>query len=113
MNHPFGSCHSHFQDMADLAEELQRYKNQPAQNKNLHTQNENHSNIQPMDLEPEMDVNSGGNDWSMDGRLFVEEYEGAEKEYGTGGTTFMREFDGDQYAGGRVTNLYYPFASGD
>ena len=73
-----------------------------------------------MDLAPEMDVDvfmksddSGGNDWSMDGGLFVEEYEGAAKEYGTGGTMFMREFDGDQYAGERVTNLYYPFASRD
>ena len=49
----------------------------------------------------------------MDGRLFVEEYEGAAKEYGTGGTTFMRESDSDQYAGECVTNLYYPFASRD
>jgi hypothetical protein len=61
-----------------------------------------HDNMQLMDLEPEMDGdamfvehnNSGGNDWSMDGGLFVEEYEGAVKEYGPG-TTFMREFDGD------------------
>ncbi|KAF8233430.1 hypothetical protein L208DRAFT_1266729 [Tricholoma matsutake] len=110
MNHPFWGCHSHFQEVADLAEELQRYKNQPAQNENPPTQNENDNSIQLMDLEPEMDVdamsmepdNSGGNDWSMHG--------GAAKEYGTS-TTFMREFDGDQYAGERITNLYYPFVS--
>jgi hypothetical protein len=74
----------------------------------------------PMDLGANMDVdavfmehdNSRGNDWSMDGGPFIEEYEGAAKEYGTG-TTFMEEFDGDRYAGERVENLYYPFASRD
>lgn len=114
MNHPFGGCHSHFQEVADLADELRRHKNRPTQNEN--------DDMQLMDLEPGMDGpgnamfmehdNSGGNDWSMDGGLFVEEYEGAAKEYGTG-TTFMREFDGDRYAGERVENLYYPFASRD
>jgi hypothetical protein len=112
MNHPFSSCHSHLQEVADLADELQRFRNQPVQN-------ERDGDGKPIDLEPEMDVDevmeqddSGGNDWNMDGGLIVEEYEGAAKQYGTG-TTFMREFDGDQYAGERVENLYYPFASRD
>ena len=112
MNHPFSGCHSHFQELADLADELQRFRNQPGQN-------EKDNNGMPIDLEPEMDVDmvtepddSGGNDWNMEGGLFVEEYEGAAKQYGTG-TTFMKEFDGDQYAGERVENLYYPFASRD
>ena len=106
--------------MADLAEELWRYKNQPGQNESLPTQNENHNNIQPMNLAPEMNVdafmksdNSGGNDWSMHSRLFVEEYEGAATEYGPGSTTFMREFDSDQYAEEHITNLYYLFVSRD
>jgi hypothetical protein len=111
MNHPFGACYSHFQEVADLADELQRYKNRPREIDN---------NVQPMDLRPDMDVDAtftehddlGGNDWRMDGELFVEEYEGAAKEYGTG-TTFMDEFDCDQYAGERIINLYYPFASRD
>jgi hypothetical protein len=113
MNHPFSGCHSHFQEVADLAAELQRFKNRPAQN-------EKENNGEPIDLEPEMDVeatftehnDSEVNDWNMDGGLFVEEYEGAAKQYGTG-TTFMTEFDSDQYAGERVENLYYPFASRD
>src|SRR5271170_434249 len=87
MNHPFGACYSHFQEVADLADELQRYKNRPTQNREFD------NNVQPMDLGPDMDVDAtfiemhddlGGNDWRMDGELFVEEYEGAATEYGTG-----------------------------
>lgn len=115
MNHPFGACYSHFQEVADLADELQRYKNRPTQNREID------NNVQPMDLGPDMDVDAtfsmehdhlGGNDWRMDGELFVEEYEGAAREYGTG-TTFMDEFNCDQYAEERIINLYYPFASRD
>jgi hypothetical protein len=115
MNHPFGGCYSHFQDVADLAEELQRYKNRPAQNPLNQDENDNNHDVQ-MDLEMDVDAgggmepdNLGGDDWSG---LFVEEYEGAAKEYGSG-TTFMKEFDGDQYTEERVKNLYYPFASRD
>ena len=47
-----------------------------------------------------------------DGKLFVDEYKGAAKEYGTG-TTFMDEFDCDQYAGEHTKNLYYSFTLRD
>src|ERR1700678_1534307 len=113
MNHPFAACYSHFQEVADLTDDLQRYKNKNTQNKN------DNGNMQSMDLGPDMDVDAtfteydnsaGENDWSMDGGVFIEEYEGAAKGYGTG-TTFMDEFDRDQYSGERIKNLYYPFAS--
>jgi hypothetical protein len=114
MNHPYGACFSHFQEVANLADELQRHKNR-------HTHYEKDNDMQPMDLGSDIDVDAafmehdnsaGEDDWSMDGDggLFVEEYEGAAKEYGTG-ATFMDEFDRDQYAGERIENLYYPFAS--
>lgn len=106
MNHPYGACYSHFQELADLANELQRYKNRPAQDKN---------DMEPLDLRFDMDVdndNSGERGRVMDDGLLIEEYEGSAKEYGTS-TTFMEEFDCDQYAGERVENLYYPFASRD
>ena len=59
-----------------------------------------------MDLQADMDMdamfmehdNSGENDWSMDRVPFVKEYQRAVKEYGMG-TTFMEEFNHDQYAG--------------
>lgn len=114
MNHPYGACYSHFQEVADLSDELERYKNRPAQKV--------HQNIvQSMDFDNDMDVDArfteyddlGENDLSMDNSgLIVDEYEGAAEEYGTG-TTFMDEFDCDQYAGERINNLYYPFASRD
>jgi hypothetical protein len=57
MNHPFGGCYSHFQEVADLAEELQRYKNRRAQNPLNQDENDNNHDVQ-MDLE--MDVDAGG-----------------------------------------------------
>ena len=116
MNHPSGACYSHFQELADLSDELESYKNRSIQNVY-----DSDDNVQLMDMGPDMDVDAtlmehddaGGNDWSMDGGgLVVDEYEGAAREYGTG-TTFMDEFDRDQYAGERIKNLYYPFASRD
>lgn len=115
MNHPFGACYNHFQEVVDLSDELEKHKNKS-------TQNVHEDNVQSMDLGPDMDADAmftehddsgegGGNGWSMDnGEPFVDEYEGAAKDYGTG-TTFMDEFDRDQYAGERIENLYYPFAS--
>jgi len=115
MNHPFGACYSHFQEVADLANELQRYKTRSTQN-----ENNNNRDKQPMDSGPDMidvdatftehDNSAGEMDCSVDGGLSFEEYEGAAKEYGTG-ATFMDEFDRDQYAGERIENIYYPFAS--
>ncbi|RDB15504.1 hypothetical protein Hypma_004161 [Hypsizygus marmoreus] len=40
----------------------------------------------------------------------VEEFVGAAKVFGSG-TTFMDQFDQDEYAAQRTNNLYYPFAS--
>ena len=89
MNHPFAACYSHFKEVADLANELEIYKNRC-------TGNENANNVQLMDLGSEMDVDHdlGGDDRRMDDELFIEEYKGAAKEYGSG-TTFMDEFDHD------------------
>ena len=73
-----------------------------------------------MDSGSEMDVDATftehddlGGGWSEnDDELFVEEYEGAAKEYGSG-MTFMDEFDRDQFAGEHIENLYYPFTLRD
>lgn len=51
-------------------------------------------------------------DQNMDAGPFIQEYEGAAKEYGCG-ATFMQSFDSDQYAQERKENLFYPFASRD
>ena len=107
MNHPFVACYSHFQELTDLTDKLERYK------KNRSTQNVHDNNVQLMDATFMEHDDSGKNDWSMDdGELFVDEYEGAAKEYGTGMTS-IDEFEHDQYVGEHTKNLYYPFALRD
>ena len=54
----------------------------------------------------------GRDDWRMDDELFIEEYKGAAKEYGSG-MTFMDESDHDQFAGEHIKNLCYPFTLRD
>ena len=107
------ACYSYFKEVADHANELEI-------NKNRCTRNENANNVQLTDSGSEMDVDAtftehddlGGDDQRMDDELFIEEYEGAAKEYGSG-TTFMDKFDRDQFAGECIKNLYYPFTSRD
>jgi hypothetical protein len=112
MNHPFAACYSHFQEMADLGNELQKYKNRAShQENNMDTRSESSDMLVDTTAYMEHDK-SGESDWGMDDGVFIEEYEGSAEVYGTG-TTFMEEFDHDQYAGERVENLYYPFASRD
>jgi hypothetical protein len=41
---------------------------------------------------------------------FVQEYDGAAKTFGSG-TTFMQQFESDEFAEERTQNLFYPFAS--
>ena len=104
MNHPFGSCHNHFQEVANLFEDLQRYnalKNQsqpplpPSSDDGNNTVQP--TNQEPMDVDPDPPI-------AVDDGPFVEEYEGAAKEYGAG-VTFMSEFGRDQHAAERVENL--------
>jgi hypothetical protein len=121
MNHPFGACYSHFQEVADLASELQKHnlKYKSVQDKNDYMPVEPGPLPVPVDSMSDIDVDMfmehhdlGESDRGMDDGLFIEEYEGSAKEYGTS-TTFMEEFDRDRYAGERGENLYYPFASRD
>jgi hypothetical protein len=98
--------------MADLAGDLQKYRNRAShQENNMDTRSE--SSDMDVDTTAYMEHDkSGESDSGMDDGVFIEEYEGSAEVYGMG-TTFMEEFDHDQYAGERVENLYYPFASRD
>ncbi|KAH9008669.1 hypothetical protein EDB85DRAFT_2078106 [Lactarius pseudohatsudake] len=97
MNHPFGSCHSHFQEVVNLADELQRYQERRGQRRPI-----------PTSLSPEpMDID-------VDATLAAVEdlQEDFQNVDGPGrGTTFMQGFDRDPYSQERKKNLYYPFAS--
>ena len=120
MNHPFGSCHNHFEEVANLFEDLHKYnlerqlQRSPQLEVPLSSDDGNNTiqptNQEPMDVDPPFVESLQG--IGVDNGPFVEAYEGAAKEYGAG-VTFMSEFNRDQYAAERVENLYYPFTSRD
>ena len=49
-------------------------------------------------------------DGAGSGRRFVQEYDGAAIRFGLG-TTFMQQFECDEFAEEHTQNLFYPFAS--
>jgi hypothetical protein len=115
MNQPLGSCFGYIHEVVSLADQLK--------NHNLKKQHRPQQDIESEDsmsqpeLEPAADM-----DTSMDcdsntmengtgsGAHFVQEYDGAARTFGLG-TTFMQQFDCDEFAEERTENLYYPFAS--
>lgn len=107
MNHPLGSCHSHHQEVVNLVDELQRYQGRRHQHRPTPP-----VTPEPMDLDATLVEDFQEDVQDVDPGPFVQEYEGAAKEYGRG-ATFMQKFDCDQYAQERQTNLFYPFASRD
>jgi hypothetical protein len=122
MNQPMGSCHSHFREVVNLAEELRKHRNQRHLSKgqpDLYHE-EDYLVAAPV-LEPSMAEDFDG--MEIDNQLEVEGgdggdghgpitevFEGASKTYGKG-STFMEQFDYDRFANERTVNLYYPFAS--
>lgn len=119
MNQPIGSCHSHFREVVDLAEELRKHRNQRHQSERQpDLRREEDDLVATPVLEPSMAEDFDG--MEIDNQLEVEGgdghgrvtevFEGASKTYGRG-TTFMEQFDYDQFANERTENLYYPFAS--
>ena len=120
------TCFSHFEEIVNLTEDLARYR---ARSQNhINAQAGNRDTGEPMDLDPAMeldpvmdldpamDLDDPLTDSEVDaeqsksGGRFIEEYDGAAKEYGLG-KTFMTEFNNDRFSHERVTNLYYPFSS--
>ena len=128
MNQPMGSCHSHFREVINLAEELRlrKHRNQrhPSEGQpDLHREEDNLSAtpvLEPsesdgMEIDNQLEAEGGeiDNQLEFEGgshRPFIEVFEGASKTYGKG-TTFMAHFDYDKFANERTVNLYYPFAS--
>ena len=110
MNQPQSACFNHFDEMVNLTDDLARFKARSQHRFNLGTSDTGG----PMDLDPAMDLNDPPMEVDSDiehpGEIFIEEYNGAAKEYGLG-KTFMMEFNNDSFSDERNTNLYYPFAS--
>jgi hypothetical protein len=100
--------------MVSLRDDLERFKGR-SHRFNAGNNNDRNSNSgEPMDVDPAMDMNDPPIDVDVEhsnsGEIFIEEYNGAAKEYGLG-KTFMTEFNNDRFSDERITNLYYPFSS--
>jgi hypothetical protein len=122
MNQPMGSCHSHFQEVVNLAEELSKYRklgkrHQSEEQPDLHHEVDNlvatpvlepltNEEFDRMEIDSQLELEGGE---PGDGPI-IEVFEGASKTYGEG-TTFLAQFDSDRFANERSENLYYPFAS--
>jgi hypothetical protein len=115
MNQPHSTCFSHFNEIVNLTDDLARFKARSRDSKSQHQFNATDTG-EPMDLDPAMDPDLNNPGWPIEidiegtGENFIEEYDGAAKEYGLG-KTFMMEFNNDSFSNERITNLYYPFKS--
>ena len=115
-----GSCHNHFREVVDLAEELRKHRNQrrPVSEGQPNLRREEDDLATTPVLEPSMAEDFDG--MEIDNQLeveggdsqgpIIEAFEGASKTYGKG-TTFIEQFNYDQFANECTVNLYYPFAS--
>lgn len=110
MNQPQSTCFSHFDEIVNLTDDLARFK---ARSRDSNRATDTQAG-EPMDLDPPMDLNNPPIEMPVDiegtGEFFIEEYDGAAKEYGVG-KSFMMEFNNDSFSNERITNLYYPFKS--
>lgn len=116
-----GSCHSHFREVVNLAEELRKHRNQRhllEGQPDLHCEEDDlvatpvlepgplmAEDFDGMEIDNQPEVEGGDGHGPI-----TEAFEGASKTYGKG-TTFIEKFDYDQFANERTVNLYYPFAS--
>ena len=118
MNQPQSTCLNHFDEMVNLADDLARFKARSQHQSNAEKNSHTTHTGEPMDLDPATDLNDPpievdievDVEHSKSGEIFIEEFDGAAKEYGLG-KTFMTEFNSDRFSDERVTNLYYPFSS--
>jgi hypothetical protein len=111
MNQPQSTCFSYFDEIVNLTDDLARFNARSQRQFNAGTIDTR----EPMDLDPAnaamdlidppMEV-----DTECTGEVFIDEYDGAAKEYGLG-KTFMTEFNNDRFSNERISNLYYPFTS--
>jgi hypothetical protein len=116
MNQPLGSCFGYIHEVISLADQLKKHNLKKRRRPEQDIESEDSDSMsQP---EPELAADMEGtfmdcdtvDDGTGSSARFVQEYEGAAKTFGPG-TTFMQQFDYDEFAEERTQNLYYPFAS--
>jgi hypothetical protein len=106
MNQPLGSCFDYIHEVVSLADELKRYKKQHRSQQSF----ESKESILAMDTEDAFMDCDTMDDGAGSGGRFVQEYDGAAITFGPG-TTFMQQFECDEFSEERTQNLFYPFAS--
>ena len=111
MNQPLGSCFGYIHEVVSLADQLENHKKRHRPQQDV----ESEESMSQPELELEKDVEDFMDCDTMDneagsGARFVQEYDGAAKTFGPG-TTFMQQFECDEFSEERSQNLYYPFAS--
>ena len=108
MNQPLGPCFGYIHEVVSLADELEKYKKR-------HRPQQSEESTPATDMEDAfmedafMDYDTIDDGAGSSGR-FVEEYDGAAITFGQG-TTFMQQFECDEFTEARAQNLFYPFAS--
>jgi hypothetical protein len=111
MNQPLGSCFGYIHEVVSLADELKNHKKRHRPQQSI----ELDEPIPATDMEDIfmedafMDCDAMDDEVGSSGH-FVQEYDGAAKTFGSG-TTFMQQFESDEFAEERTQNLFYPFAS--
>ena len=111
MNQPLGSCFDYSHEVVSLANEPKNYKKQHQPQQSIDSE----KSILAMDTEDAfmedafMDCDTMDNVAGSSGR-FVQDYDGAAITFGLG-TTFMQQFECDEFAEEHTQNLFYPFAS--
>jgi hypothetical protein len=111
MNQPLGSCFGYIHEVVSLADELKNHKKRHRLQQSI----ELDEPIPATDMEDIfmedafMDCDAMDDEVGSSGH-FVQEYDGAAKTFGSG-TTFMQQFESDEFAEERTQNLFYPFAS--
>lgn len=88
MNQPQSTCFSYFDEIVNLTDDLARFKARSKSQHQLNASTSDSDSGEPMDLDPAMDLNNPPGPIEMDiegtGEIFIEEYDGAAKEYGLG-----------------------------
>ena len=110
MNQPLGSCFDYIHEVVSLADQLKNHKkcqHRPQQDIESESQPELKFATDMEDIFMDCDTMDDG---AGPGARFVQEYDGAARTFGPG-TTFMQQFECDEFADERTQNLYYPFTS--
>ena len=106
MNQPLESCFDYSHVVVSLTDELKNYKNRHRPQQSIDSE----KSILVMDTEDAfMDCDTMDDGAGSSGH-FVQEYDGAAIIFGPG-TTFMQQFECDEFAEEHTQNLFYPFAS--